>query len=275
LADEPMEQEAFHLQAARLQSLEEGMKEYIAKAKRPLIARLDHSEGEEQRDLLGALHDLRIEAGPALIRLLKRGTPFADLATRSLRWARDPQVGLFLRSWIEESINQKRRASFRLHAWPPLISSVAEEFPYQAILFAFRGHSSKENADVVLRAGRDWDPTFRGIAVGTLGWMEGQDSSAIQLRLKEARHDPCAEVRQAARAALARLGERQALQWFETALKSSNRHRVVEAIQTIVIENITLLWPALDALADSEEPDIRYIVHEALEQMQEELDNQR
>ena len=51
----------------------------------------------------------------------------------------------------------------------------------------------------------------------------------VLLHLQDARRDPNPEVRQAARAALARLGERQALQWFRQALASENRQRVHES----------------------------------------------
>ena len=52
-------------------------------------------------------------------------------------------------------------------------------------------------------------------------------------------------VQEDCRTALARIGERQALQWFRQGLVSENRHIVLESIQAIADEGITLLWPEL------------------------------
>ena len=94
------------------------------------------------------------------------------------------------------------------------------------------------------------------------------------MHLQSARFDPNADVRHAARAALARLGERQALQWFRQALSSDSRQCVLDAIHTIASEGLTLLWPDLDRLPDLDEPDLAFFAKEALEQMNEELDYQ-
>jgi HEAT repeat protein len=151
---------------------------------------------------------------------------------------------------------------------------VAGGFPYRAVLFALRGHPSAETEQFLLAAAHDWDPTFRSAAVSSLGWWEPLARAEVQIHLHDARFDPSPEVRHAARAALARLGERQALQWFRQALASENRQRVLEAVQTIAVENLTLLWPDLDQLADQDDPDLAYCAREALEQLREELDYQ-
>lgn len=91
------------------------------------------------------------------------------------------------------------------------------------------------------------------------------------MTLQQARHDPNPEVRHRARAALARLGERQSLQWFRQALGSEEPHRVHEAVLLIALEGITLLWSELDALADSEDTDIAYLAREALERLCEDM----
>jgi hypothetical protein len=74
-----------------------------------------------------------------------------------------------------------------------------------------------------------------------------------------------------ARAALARLGERQALQWFRQALACQDPVRVHESIQTVANEGLTLLWPDLDRLADTENTDVALHACEALERMREDM----
>ena len=92
------------------------------------------------------------------------------------------------------------------------------------------------------------------------------------MTLGDARRDANPEVRQSARAALARLGERQALHWFRQTLLSEDPQRVHETIQLVAIEGLTLLWPDLDRLADAEDADIAHHARESLERLCEELD---
>jgi HEAT repeat protein len=160
----------------------------------------------------------------------------------------------------------------RLRAWSPRRPSIPPRFPYRAILLAMRGHPSPESEQFLLAATHDFDPTYRSAAVGSLGWWEPFARPEVLLHLQDARFDPNLEVRLAARAALARLGERQALLWFKQALSSDNRQRVLEAIEAIPREGLTLLWPDLDKLSETEEPELAYHAREALERLQEDLD---
>src|SRR5262249_59655244 len=116
---------------------------------------------------------------------------------------------------------------------------------------------------------------YRLAAVSSLGWWEPFHGNETLAVLQTARRDPNPEVRQTARAALARLGERQALQWFRQTLTSEDPQRVHEAIQVIAGESLMLLWPDLDRLADAEDGDIAHHAREALERLCEEMDCRR
>ena len=98
-------------------------------------------------------------------------------------------------------------------------------------------------------------------------WVGGSRSIARRYMhcLHEARRDVSPEVRQAARAALARLGERQTLQWFRQALCNEDTQTVHETIQAVANEGLTLLWPDLDRLADADDNDVAHHAREALE----------
>jgi HEAT repeat protein len=98
---------------------------------------------------------------------------------------------------------------------------------------------------------------------------------SVQVALQDARRDANPDVRQAARAALARLGERQALQWFRQTLTSEDPHRVHDAIQTTANEGLTLLWPDLDRLADAEDVDVAVHARESLERLCEDMEAAR
>jgi hypothetical protein len=275
LAEEPFEQEAFQMQMSRLAALDAAFEDYLRDAAPHLVRALPAAASATQRDLLCALHDLKAEVpGPALLPLVKDPDfEHAELAAYVARWSRDPRVGTFLRAWAGRTLSLARRGMRRLQPWPPRRPSVPGHFPYRAILYALRGHPSPECEQFLLAAAHDWDPTFRGAAIGSLGWWEPCARAEVLLHLQDARFDPSPEVRHAARAALARLGERQALQWFRQALGSDNRQRVVEAVQAVAVEGLTLLWPDLDLLADGDDPELAHWTREALEQMQEDLDH--
>jgi hypothetical protein len=79
-----------------------------------------------------------------------------------------------------------------------------------------------------------------------------------------------ADVRLAAQAALARLGERRALHWFRQTLAGEmDAPPTPEAIRRISTEGLTWLWPDLDQLADSDDVEVAHHAREALEQLRE------
>ncbi len=227
---------------------------------------------EEQSDILRALIELRAEAGEAVLPLLAvPHYPHAELALEALTWSSHPRIAPLLRDWVLQRVPMVRRAQRRRRAAAPRRPSIPAELPYLAILRTLRGHASPQTEAFLLLAARDWDPTVRLSAVGSLGWWEPLRRQEVLLTLQDARRDPNSEVRQAARAALARLGERQALSWFRQTLTSEDPQRVHDTIQTVAGENLTLLWPDLDRLADAEDTDVAHHAREALERLCEDM----
>jgi len=273
LGDERSEQEAFRWQVSRLAALEAVVGDYLQEAGQQLCAALPKASPAEQGDLLQALADLRAEAAPVVLPLLTDPRlAHADLAVEVLTWSRDPRVGPWLRDWVSRHVPVVRRATLR--RWSAR-RRAALPVPYQAILRALRGHPSGETESFLVVAARDYDPTFRAAALSSLGWWQPQSADLVLRTLQTGRHDPSADVRQAARAALARLGERQALQWFRNALVSEDPQRVHEAVQCVASEGLTLLWPDLDRLADAEDAAVAHHARECLERLGEELDRKR
>jgi hypothetical protein len=276
LAGESSEQEAFDWQVSRLASLEPALTDYLGEVPSLLCVRLPQASAAQQKDILQALADLRAEAGAAVLPLL--GNPrfaHADLALEVLTWSAHPRVGPALREWVLQRVPVVRRAQTRRRSSPPRRSSLPADVPYRAILRTLRGHAAPQTEALLLLATRDWDPTYRAAAVSSLGWWEPVQRAEVLLTLQDARRDANPDVRQAARAALARLGERQALLWFRQTLASEDPQRVYDTIQAIAVEGLTLLWPDLDRLADSEDGDVAHHAREALERMSEDLDRRR
>jgi hypothetical protein len=278
LAGEASEQEAFGWQMSRLAALEPVLLDYLEEAPRQLAVALTRAAGQDrtQRDLLQALADLRAEASEPVLALLGRG-PFvhADLAVEVLTWSKNPEVGPWLRAWIARQVPMDRRALRRRRFLPPRRPSVPPEVPYRAALRALRGHPSVQTENFLMLACRDWDPTYRQAAAGSFGWWEPLQRAEVLMTLQDVRRDPNPDVRQSARAALARLGEVQALQWFRQTLTSEDPQRVHEALQVVAAEAITLLWSDLDRLADAEDTDIAHHAREALERLCEDLEGRR
>jgi HEAT repeat protein len=274
--EEAADREAFDLQMSRLTVLEPVLTDYLEEAPAALRAALAQARGQDLKDLLQALCDLRAEAGCEVLELLAGPScPQAELAVELLTWSREPRVGPWLRAWMGRQVQPVRRAQWRRQPRAPRSPSVPAEIPYRAALRALRGHPSAETERFLLQAACDWDPTYRAAALGSLGWWEPLRPAETLGGLQQARRDPSPEVRQAARAALARLGERQALQWFRQALTGEEAHRVEDAIQVVAAEGLTLLWPDLDRLADAEDQDIAQRAREALERMSEEMEKRR
>jgi hypothetical protein len=272
-ADEISEKEAYHWQISRLAALEEVFKDYLQEAPRRLAAALAGADPAEQREILLALADLRADVSAAVLPLFDRADfPHAELAVEVLAWSRDPRVAGWLRNWVVQNVPIIQRAQRRRKALPGRHRSLPHAFPYQAVLRALRGHPSRETEMFLLLAARDWDPTYRAAALSSFGWWEPWHRPEVLMFLQEARRDPSAEVRQAARTALARLGERHALQTFRQALTCEDPQRVHEAIQVVSSESITLLWPDLDRLADADDPEIAHHAREAVEVLCEEME---
>jgi hypothetical protein len=275
LADERAEQEAFDWQMSHLAALEPLLADYVEEAPRQLAAKLGRATADERAEILSALDDLRAEAGAEIIALIAQGCEDPEAAIDVLTWSKDVRVGPWLRDWICRRVPLLRRAQRRKRAFPPRRSVIPDDVPYRAALRALRGHPSAETEAFLILASRDWDPTYRAAAVSSMGWWEPVNRRAVLECLADGRRDPSLDVRQAARAALARLGERQALQWFRQALTAENPQHLHEAIQLVAAEGLTLLWPDLDRLADADDPDVANHVRESLERLCEDMDRGR
>jgi hypothetical protein len=276
LSGESSEQEAFNWQMARLEALESVVEEYLREMATPLANALVEASPARQRDLLLALSDLHAETAEAVLPLLRQPRfPHAELALEALTWSRDERVAPFLRDWVTHVVPMIRRAQARRRAAQPRRPSLPATFPYRAILRSLRGHPAPPTEALLLLAARDWDPSHRAAAVSSMGWWEPIHRRDVLNALQDGRRDPNVEVRQAARAALARLGERQALQWFRQGLASEDVQRIHETIQLVASESLTLLWPDLDRLADADDGDVAHHAREALERLREEMDRSR
>ncbi len=275
LSEEHFEQEAYEMQVSHIAALEDHLVEYLQQAKEVLPKRLDQIPRHELADWLDALLELRADAGLTLVRLLRDdpNLPFAEQAILALGWSPSPQAAVYLREVVTRSMPGPKHSSREWFSKRNTYNRPSHLV--EAALISLRHHPSSESEQIILSGVRSSDLDIRTAAISSLGWWDPIRRKAVLMYLQDARYDRDGEVRHAARAALARIGERQALQWFKQGLVSENRHIVLESIQAIADEGITLLWPELDRLVDEEEPELASCAREALEQMQEELERER
>ncbi|MCI0377603.1 MAG: HEAT repeat domain-containing protein [Gemmataceae bacterium] len=271
LENEPAECEAFQWQLTRLEALDATLAEYLEKASAQLIGRIAGSNDRQRRDLFLALLDLQIDTGDTLIRSIgaKPNLPGIELALELLAYARHPRVGPWLCEYASSRVPMRRRAQWRPWSEPPRRPSLPIQLPYRAVLRALRGQPSAQTERFLILAARDWDPLFRAAALTSLGWWDPILKKDVLEALHNGSRDPCTQVRKSARAALARLGQRAALHWFRQGLRAEDPHAIHETIQLIVTEGLTLLWPDLDRLAESDNPDLALLAKEALERLSE------
>jgi hypothetical protein len=269
---EGAEQESFNWQISRLTALEPALQDYLQEAPVLLCRELNRAGAHPAVEVLQALVDLRAETAPTVLPLLAQGNyPAADLAVETLTWSKDARVGPWLRDWVRSQVPARRGNARRGRLLARLWRAPAG-FPYAAILRALKGHPSQESEATLLQAVQERDANHRLAAIASLGWWEPVQRSAVIACLQLARRDFHPGVRQAARAALARLGERQSLQWFRQALTSEDSQQVHEAVQVIATEGITLLWPDLDHLTEADNADIAHHAREAVERLFEEME---
>jgi hypothetical protein len=241
-------------QAMRLWATGERRGARLAGAPDRLRARFAAAGADEQGAILRCLGELRADAAKLFPHLPDRRSAWWADAIRALRWSKSPVVGPVLAGQANR-LARKPRTHGRA----------------AVVLAALRGHACHETERALLRAAAAPEPPLRHAAVGALGWWSPYDPDCVVRALRVARTDPDADVRRAAVAALARLGERAALAEVAAGLHSEEPPIRVETALRIAAEELTWLWPDLETAAGADDPDTALAACEALERLREGL----
>jgi hypothetical protein len=271
VAGNPRAAEMLRQQMGELLTLEDAFADYLAEAPAHLLDDLATATDDARLETLLTLEDLQADAAAIVLPQI-RSWPAAhrEVAVRLLAWSRERDVGPALIAWATQWVQPERRSRRPPRELPPARPSVPAALPYAALLRTLRNHPSPLAEAFLLSAARDWDPIYRAAAVSSFGWSPPIAGPTVLSWLNDARDDVNAEVRLAAQAALARLGERRALHWFrQTLVGETDAPPSPEAIRRIAAEGLTWLWPDLDQLADSDDVEVAHHAREALEQMRE------
>ncbi len=258
--------EGWALQASRLVALEPDIRKHLYKVSLPLARSLGLGSAEEEAEVLAALTELKADVSDRLVSLMeKRRIHHLDQAVRLLAHAKAPHlISGWLCSWTRSRVDQEARTKWR--PWSRQSGKAANntDFPYLAVLECLGKLGCADGEEIILGALRDHDSKVRQVAASALGWREPTAHDKVRAALHIARSDSNPDVKYAARAALARLGEIQSLQMFRRGLESEDMGQKLVTIHAIASENLGLLWPELDALTDSEDPVLAHHAREAV-----------
>jgi hypothetical protein len=190
-----------------------------------------------------------------------------ELAVGSLAYSQQPGVGEWLCQWLRD--NQSPCSRWRRRSWQS--TNASPKLTYQSVLRTLKYFPAEECERLLVNAASDRDRDMRMAALGSLGWWVPLDRTAMLDCLYKARLDCSITIQGTAQAALARLGERQALQWFRRQFAAENSDRVHQVLDLISREGILLLWPDLDHLTDAQDSDVAHHACETLELLREDF----
>jgi hypothetical protein len=211
-----------------------------------LIVRFPVAPPDEQTAILRFLFETRADVAILFPHPPNRRAAWRADAIRCLTWSRSATAGTLLTAQAER----------RLAA--PLLS-------------ALRGHPGPAAERLLLAGARVGDPELRRAAAAALGWWPPINSAAVLQHLRESLTDDDPATRRAALAALARLGERAALAELTRGLSSEEPAIRAGTAMLIADAELTWLWPDLQDMADSEDPETALPCCEALERLREHL----
>jgi hypothetical protein len=268
--DDPVRRQTVRWQLAFLRDAEPVMREYLHDIGPDLTRLLDSTRGRARRETLRALAELQTDTDDAALTLL--GDPaFRDrpLALHCLRWSKSPLAPAALCGLARHALTGERSAR-----WLRRLGVGKKPIPaaeVRAALHALRGHPSEEAERVLLSYTLRPEAEWRKAAIGSLGWWEPARRGEVLHALKAARQDPHPEVRRAALAAGARLGECAALQLIFEMMARETPASVLDAIRLCAAEGLSWLWPELDVLTESDDPGIAGAAWEAIERLREQF----
>jgi hypothetical protein len=223
-------------------------------------------------ELLNAISALHFDAGDAIMRLIEEPRfPYKKAALEALTWSRQPTIATRLCDWLRASVYPEKRMRGSRNSLRLLRRRLPPGFPYIPALRALRFFGTPNTERLLLDAANDWSAPVRAAAVASLGWADPIDFFAVLCELQRARIDSSPAVRRSAEAVLARLGEREALQRFRNQFVGEDTVRIGSTALFAGDEGVLLLWPELDRLTDSDDPEIVACASEAIERLNETL----
>jgi len=270
LRDDPPRRQAVRWQVGYLRDAEPILREYLHDIGNDLCRMLPHCSVKEQADILQLIDELRIDAGDVLVGLLDEPS-MANKASalKCLRWSSSMEAACLLWERVRPAGSGQGKNSTWWKRNRIVKSTSSSEL--LATLEALRGHPSEETESILCQFAGGPQIPLRVAALRSLGWWEPILRADVLNILHLARLDHREQVRSAAIAALARLGECASLQVIRESLTNGNPKAVHEAIELIGSEGLSWLWPDIDLLTESDDPAIAHHAWEVIEGLRESI----
>jgi hypothetical protein len=240
-------------QELRLAETSSQRQRWLQNAPTRLMDRFSIAPTDEQSAILRCLFEFRADIIGLFPQLPDRRVAWWMEAVRCLTWSKSTMAGPVLARQALESMTARRKDN-----------STA------LLLTCLRGHACPESERVLLYAATSTNQNLRQAAASSLGWWPPFNTAAVLNALQALRTDPIhVEIRQAAIAALARLGVRTALEVIREELFSEEPAIRAATARRIAQEELSWLWPDLQDVADSDDPESALAAIEAIEQLRE------
>ncbi len=257
--------EALTWQIGKIEAVEQTLDFDSPKVRKNLTRMALSGDDFWREKALRAISELRLDTGNELVSLLKdnhRGD--LPLVFEALGFARGDRVLPELLGFLAKNqglvmAGETTGPTKNSQADPNTRDAIC------AILELLKRHPGKQAEMILTTCCSLANPKIRKSAISSLGWWEPLDRPKVLGILRKAVSDTKSEIRWAAKAALARLGERKSLNFLRQLLCSEDISKVHMGIQMVGNEGISLLWPDLDHLMDSDDEQISYHAWEATE----------
>ncbi len=240
-------------QGFRLWEMATRRAEWLQGAQSRLLERFSIAPSEEKAAILGCLNELHADIIGLFPHLPDPRAPWWIEAMHGLTWSQSAVAGPVLARQARD-----------------LISSRRNQYRATILLLALRGHPCPESECVLLSASGSINPNLRQSAASALGWWPPFNPTAVLSVLQMLRNDPIHnEIRQSAMAALARLGVRTALDEIREELRSEEPAIRTATARRIAGEELSWLWPDLQDVAESDDPEPALAAIDAIERLRE------
>jgi hypothetical protein len=270
LRDDGVRRQTVRWQHAFMRDAEPVMREYLHDIGPELIRLVELTQGRGRQEILRALSELQTDTDDAALTLLGDAS-FDDrpAALRCLRWSKSPLAPTALCGIARHALTGERSARWLKRLGVGKQAVPANEV--SAALWALRGHPSDDAERVLLQYATGSSPELRKAALQSLGWWEPAYRPEVLAAVRDARQDGNPDVRRAALAVAARLGECAALQTIREMLHRESTTQAIDAIRLCAAEGLSWLWPELDELTEADDMAIAYEAWEAIERLREEF----
>jgi len=266
--DDPVRRQTVRWQQAFLKDAEPILREYLHDISGDLMRLLESTLGRGRREILKALVELQADTDDMALTLLGDSS-FEDRAEalQCLRWSKSPLASSALCGIARHALTGERSAR-----WLRRLGVGKQPVPTEEVLAtlqALRGHPSDEAERVLLQYVARPEAGWRQAAFQSLGWWEPARRGEVLHAIRNGKQDANEDVRRAAMAAAARLGECASLQMIREMLTRDKQAIALNAIRFCASEGLSWLWPELDVLTESDDCVIAAAAWEAVENLRE------